>query len=40
MDIPADNAHVDGNFFTALARPAHPEWSAKFLKVLGTKIEP
>ncbi|HMK74840.1 MAG TPA: protease, partial [Thermodesulfobacteriota bacterium] len=22
------------------AWPAHPEWLAKFLKVLGTKIEP
>lgn len=40
IDIPADKAHVDGNLVTAPAWPAHPEWLAKFLKVLGTKIEP
>lgn len=40
VDIPVDQAHVDGNFITAPAWPAHPEWLAKFLKVLGTKIEP
>jgi len=40
MDIPVDQAHVDGNLVTAPAWPAHPEWLAKFLKVLGTKIEP
>jgi len=40
VDIPADKAHVDGNLVTAPAWPAHPEWLAKFLKVLGTKIEP
>ena len=34
-----DNAHVDGNFVTAPAWPAHPNWIAEFLKVLGTKIE-
>lgn len=34
------NAHVDGNLVTAPAWPAHPEWIAKFLKVLGTTIEP
>lgn len=32
------NAHVDGNFVTAAAWPAHPEWILKFLEVLGTKI--
>jgi protease I len=32
------NAHVDGNFITAAAWPAHPEWIRKFLKVLGTTI--
>ena len=31
--------HVDGKLVTAPARPAHPEWIAKFLQVLGTKIE-
>ncbi len=40
VDLPADKAHVDGNLVTAPAWPAHPEWIAKFLQVLGTKIEP
>ena len=40
VDLPVDQAHVDGNLVTAPAWPAHPEWLAKFLKVLGTKIEP
>ncbi len=39
VDLPADKAHVDGNLVTAPAWPAHPEWIAKFLQVLGTKIE-
>jgi protease I len=39
VDIAVDKAHVDGNLVTAPAWPAHPEWLAKFLKVLGTKIE-
>ena len=38
--IPVDQAHVDGNLVTAPAWPAHPDWLAKFLAVLGTKIEP
>ena len=38
-DIPVDQAHVDGNLVTAPAWPAHPDWLAKFLAVLGTKIE-
>lgn len=40
MDIPVDQAHVDGKLVTAPAWPAHPDWIAKFLKVLGTRIEP
>jgi len=40
IDIPVDQAHVDGNLVTAPAWPAHPQWMAKFLAVLGTKIEP
>jgi len=40
MDIAIDKAHVDGNLVTAPAWPAHPDWLAQFLKVLGTKIEP
>jgi protease I len=34
------NACTDGNLVTAPAWPAHPEWMAAFLKVLGTKITP
>ena len=34
------NACTDGNLVTAPAWPAHPEWIAAFLKVLGTKITP
>lgn len=39
MDIPVTEAHVHGNLVTAPAWPAHPAWMAKFLEVLGTKIE-
>jgi protease I len=37
-DVPVDKAVVDSNFVTAPAWPAHPEWLAKFLEVMGTKI--
>ena len=37
-DIPVTGAHVDGNLVTAPAWPAHPEWLAKFLAVMGAKI--
>ncbi|HET91640.1 MAG TPA: DJ-1/PfpI family protein [Chloroflexi bacterium] len=40
VDIPVDQAHVEGNLVTAPAWPAHPDWLAKFLDLLGTKIEP
>jgi protease I len=33
-------ACADGNLVTAPAWPAHPDWLAKFLQVLWTKIEP
>ena len=39
-DVLANHWVVDGNLVTAPAWPAHPEWLAKFLKVLGTRIEP
>jgi len=39
VPLPANKAHADGNLVTAPAWPAHPEWLAKFLRVLGTKIE-
>lgn len=32
-------AVTDGNLVTAPAWPAHPQWIAAFLQVLGTKIE-
>jgi protease I len=38
-DIPVDQAAADGNLVTAPAWPAHPQWLAKFLEVLGTRIE-
>ena len=38
MDVPIDQAVVDGMLVTAPAWPAHPDWIAKFLAVLGTKI--
>lgn len=38
VDIAVDRAHTDGNLVTAPAWPAHPEWLAQFLAVLGTKI--
>jgi len=37
-DIPIDKAVVDGNLVTAPAWPAHPDWIAKFVAVLGAKI--
>jgi len=38
VEVPVDQAVVDGNLVTAPAWPAHPAWLAEFLKVLGTKI--
>jgi protease I len=40
VDISVDQAHVDGKLVSAPAWPAHPDWLAKFLVVLGTKIVP
>lgn len=37
-DIPVDQAVTDGKLVTAPAWPAHPQWMAQFLTVLGTKI--
>ncbi len=39
VDIPVDQAHVDGNLVTAPAWPAHSPWLARFLEALGTRIE-
>jgi protease I len=38
-EVAIDTAHTDGNLVTAPAWPAHPDWLAQFLKVLGTRIE-
>jgi protease I len=40
MDVGFETGYVDGKLVTAAAWPAHPDWLAKFLQVLGTKIEP
>ena len=40
VEIGIDQAHTDGQLVTAPAWPAHPEWLAQFLKLLGTRIEP
>lgn len=39
VDVGFDGAHVDGNLVTAAAWPAHPQWLARFLNILGTRIE-
>jgi protease I len=38
-DIQVDGAVTDGNFITAPAWPAHPQWLAQFLARLGTEIK-
>ena len=40
VDVGYDKAYVDGKLVTAAAWPAHPQWLARFLEVLGTRIEP
>lgn len=39
IELPVDQAHVQGNLVTAPAWPAHPAWLAKFLTLLGTRIQ-
>ena len=39
VEVAMDAAHADGNLITAPAWPAHPAWLAKFLEVLGTRIQ-
>jgi protease I len=39
VEVPIDAAHVDGKLVTAPAWPAHPQWLARFLEVLGTRID-
>jgi protease I len=38
-EVALDQALVDGQLVTAPAWPAHPAWLARFLEVLGTRIE-
>lgn len=38
-EVPVTGAVVDGNLVTAPAWPAHPEWIAKFVQVLGIRID-
>ncbi len=38
VEVPLDQAHVDGMLITAPAWPAHPAWLAALLQVLGVKI--
>ncbi len=38
-DIPVDQAFVEGNLVSAPAWPAHPAWIAKFMELLGAKIQ-
>ena len=38
-DVAMTEAVVDGNLVSGPAWPAHPAWLAKFLKLLGTRIE-
>jgi protease I len=40
VEVGMDKAHGEGNLVTAPAWPAHPQWLARFLAVLGTRIEP
>jgi protease I len=39
VSLAMTEAIADGNLVTAAAWPAHPAWLAKFLVVLGTRIE-
>jgi protease I len=38
MDVGFEQGHVDNNLITAAAWPAHPDWLAKFLESLGTRV--
>ena len=40
VECAVDAAFAEGNLVTAPAWPAHPAWLARFLEMLGTKIEP
>ncbi|MGV8783738.1 DJ-1/PfpI family protein, partial [Pseudomonas aeruginosa] len=38
VDLPPDQANVDGHLVTAPAWPAHPAWQERFHEALGTRI--
>jgi protease I len=38
VEVAGDRAHLDGNLVTAPAWPAQPQWLARLLELLGTKI--
>ncbi len=40
IDVGYEGVHVDGNLVTAAAWPAHPQWLARFLDLLGTRVQP
>ncbi|MFO0982887.1 MAG: DJ-1/PfpI family protein [Planctomycetota bacterium] len=40
VEVAIDRAHTDRMLVTAPAWPAHPDWLASFLRVLGTRITP
>jgi protease I len=40
VSLALDQAHIDGNLVTAPAWTAHTAWLAKFLELLGTRVEP
>lgn len=39
VEVPVDQAVVDGNLVSAPAWPAHPAWLREFLTLLGTRIQ-
>ncbi len=39
VETSIDGVHTDGNLVSAPAWPAHPQWLAAFIEVLGTKVE-
>lgn len=38
VSLPVDQVHVHGKLVTAPAWPAHPQWLARFLEVLGVEV--
>ncbi|NOK61739.1 MAG: DJ-1/PfpI family protein [Chloroflexi bacterium AL-W] len=40
VDLPPDGVHVEGNLVSGPAWPANAAFTAEFLKLLGTRIEP